>query len=709
MYACTRILSYLNMKRILFISFLWLVQLNIVAQKVNITLIQAENVSSSEWQILDEYSQTVCSSYQYLRNDSVSFTLEANKRYFFQISLHEVYNRNTGLYSLKLEGESILIVGPGMERGDHLFPFFTGLKETLSKIIGGADADISEFPWQAFYISGNNLCGASIISENWVVTAAHCTKNSSGDAVPASKMTVKLGATNPYDSHEGKSYSVSQVIVHEDYDSSTIANDIALLRLSLPINNENAEPIKLVSDEDVADGATDPGVMSWVTGWGLVSVNPDTLPYILQKVQLPVISNQQAGLVWTSFPEKLLFAGYFNGNKDACNGDSGGPLVVPVYGEYKLAGITSWGSENCDTYGAYSRVSDFNNWIRTKSGIPETFKPPAPVGDTLICQGTESSQYTVEILPDASGYEWKLYPEDAGVIAANTWNASVQWDISKTGSTAVLLRVTIDGKVSDWSKLNINIVRNTILLNQTGDTSLCEEQPITISASAEGHNLTYSWYQNSNLIQSESTGQLIFPHAATDNSGNYLCEISGTCGLIFSSNLSLTVLPLTKILNISPDVEVPFGNDVTLEINSAGYDLNYQWQKDNVLLDNTNTSQLVLQNVDANDIGLYRTTLTGKCGTELSDSIYVYVKNKNGSEGTDVYLWPTIVNSEFKVALNSHEYYNVLIFNALGRLIMEKVDLLYHSVINVNALSKGYYIVNVYNKNFSKTFRVIKK
>jgi Trypsin len=697
------------MKRILFISLLWLVQQNIVAQKVNITLIQTENVSSSVWHILDEYSQTVCSSYQYLRNDSVSFTLEANKRYFLQISVYENYNADTSLYSLLLEDEPILLVSSGIETGDHLFPFFTGTKEAQSKIVGGTDADISEFPWQAFLISGNNLCGASIISDNWIVTAAHCTKNSSGDAVPASKMTVKVGASNPYDSNEGKSYSISQVIVHEDYNPSTIANDIALLRISLPIDYENAEPIKLVSDDDVADGATDPGVMSWVTGWGLISVNPDTLPYILQKVQLPIISNQQAGIVWTSFPENILFAGYFYGNKDACNGDSGGPLAVPVYGEYKLAGITSWGSEYCDTYGAFTRVSDFTTWIRAKSGIPEEFKPPAPVGDTLICQGTESSQYSSDELADVTDYEWRIYPEHAGIISGNLWNASVLWDISRTGSAAVLLRVTIDGIVSDWSKLNINIVRNTTLLSQTGDTTLCAGQPLTISASAEGHNLNFSWYQNSNLIQSETTGILHLPLTTTDNSGNYLCEITGTCGLVSSDNLGLTVYPLTEILNISPDIEVPFDNDVTLEVNGAGYDLIYQWQKDNVLLDNTNTSQLVLQNVDANDIGLYRTTLTGKCGTELSDSIYVYVKKKNSSEDNDVYLWPTIVNSEFRVAFSGSEYFNVRIFNTLGRLVMEQVDLFYHSVVNISTLSKGYYIINVYNKDFSKTFRVIKK
>ena len=66
------------------------------------------------------------------------------------------------------------------------------------KITGGTDALISDFPWQVFFISGNEQCGGSIINGKWVITAAHCTKNADGSSILPSQMSVKVGANNPY-------------------------------------------------------------------------------------------------------------------------------------------------------------------------------------------------------------------------------------------------------------------------------------------------------------------------------------------------------------------------------------------------------------------------------------------------------------------------------------------------------------------------------
>ena len=298
-------------------------------------------------------------------------------------------------------------------------------------------------------------------------------------------MSVRVGLNNPSNLSEGKTYSVSQVIVNEGFDNQTLLNDIALLNLTDSINYPNAVPIKIVTSDDVAEGAIDPGVMSWVTGWGLTHVNPEVLPTALQKVQLPIISDAQASTVWTDIPATDLMAGYLNGNKDACNGDSGGPLVVPVLGEYKLAGIVSWGSSNCDTYGAYTRVSDFEAWIQAKTGIIYNFKPPAPVGDSIICQGTESSEYSIGTVTGATNYEWNLLPASAGVITGNAGNASVLWNISYTGSAIVIVRITVNNVVSDWSRLDANVVPNTILLGQSRDTIICAAQPVTLSCQRE--------------------------------------------------------------------------------------------------------------------------------------------------------------------------------------------------------------------------------
>jgi hypothetical protein len=696
------------MKKILFIPLLWLVQFSMMAQKVSIELIKTKNTSASEWQVLDEHYRPVFSSYEYFSDDSEFFSLEANMRFFLQISVYEIYNADTSLYSLLLNGEPIMLISSKIEPGDHFYPFFTGIKTPEVKITGGTSADISDFPWQVYFESGIYTCGGSIISENWVVTAAHCTKNSNGSAISASDMAVEVGANNPRNGLEGKKYSISEVIVHEDYNNNTLENDIALLKLKEPLNFENAKPIKLILAEDVAEGATDPGVMSWVTGWGLTSVRPSVSPTSLQKVQLPIVTNSQAATVWKSIPETDIMAGFLNGNKDACSGDSGGPLVVPVSDEYKLAGIVSWGSSNCNTYGGYTRVSYFETWIRTKTGMPKEYIPPAPVGDSIICQGTQSGQYSIELLPDATVYEWKLLPEEAGNIFWDFANATVLWDKDYTGSVTVKLRVTINNVASEWSKLNAKIVKNTILLSQSSDTTLCAGQPIRLNANAEGYKLIYNWYHDNSLVQSGASGQMNIPITSPDNSGNYICETAGTCGTVFSNNVELIVLPLTRIAYISPDIEVHFGTDVTLEVNGEGHDLTYQWQKDTELLDNTNTPLIVLHNLNATDIGLYQLTLTGTCGTVLSEKIYVYVRKENSSEEPEVFLRPTISSNEFRVALSNDEYYDICLFNSLGKLMEKQINCRYQSTINVITIPRGVYIIKIYNKKFSKLFKVIK-
>jgi len=347
------------MKKYLLISLFCFFSLHAVSQKVNMQISRRENASLSLWQILDKDYQTVFSGSEYLQDDTVFFSLEAEKYYFLQITVPETSIPDSLNYTVIINGEPVLHVAEKSVTGDQFFEFFTGVKKLNSKITGGTDALIADFPWQVYLIAGNYRCGASIIAPGWVLTAAHCTETDNGVSIPASQMSIVAGADNPTSSTQGTRYLISEVIVHPDYNGSTLNNDIALLRVNGIIENANAIPIKLVSSADVAEGATTPGVMSWVTGWGLTSVSPNIFPTKLQKVQLPIVTNTQAATVWSSIPPTDMMAGYLNGNKDACNGDSGGPLAVPVLGEYKLAGIVSWGSSACNTYGAYTRVSLF--------------------------------------------------------------------------------------------------------------------------------------------------------------------------------------------------------------------------------------------------------------------------------------------------------------------------------------------------------------
>jgi len=118
---------------------------------------------------------------------------------------------------------------------------------------------------------------------------------------------------------------------------------------------------------------------------------------------------------------------------------------------------------------------------------------------------------------------------------------------------------------------------------------------------------------------------------------------------------------------------------------------------------------LQLTAVNAADIGIYRTTVTGTCGTELSDSIYVYVKRANVIIDPDVFLWPSVTTDEFTVALSSDSFYNVQIINTSGKKLREQTNCRYQTRFNISTMAKGVYIVEIYNNDFRKSIRVIKE
>jgi len=90
----------------------------------------------------------------FLNNDSDTFSLEANKYYFLKVSVSEKINPDTNLCSLSLNGEPILLLSQILGKGDHLYPFFTGVKALNAKITGGESTLISKYPWQVYFISG---------------------------------------------------------------------------------------------------------------------------------------------------------------------------------------------------------------------------------------------------------------------------------------------------------------------------------------------------------------------------------------------------------------------------------------------------------------------------------------------------------------------------------------------------------------------------
>jgi len=207
------------------------------------------------------------------------------------------------------------------------------------------------------------FCGATLIASKWVMTAAHCIVDSDTEAHKTPSDIVALIGTNDLVNTSSGSIraSVKRIIVHPYYNNETTDTDIALLELVYDTSFVTMD----VSGNDVPDG-----IPATVVGWGTLDSDTDDFPKDLYEVEVPIVNRAicERSLDKYSFgsvnlSQNMICAG--STGKDSCSGDSGGPLMARENGEYVVVGISSWGLECAkpDTYGIYTRVSKFKNWI----------------------------------------------------------------------------------------------------------------------------------------------------------------------------------------------------------------------------------------------------------------------------------------------------------------------------------------------------------
>ena len=242
---------------------------------------------------------------------------------------------------------------------------------TASAVVGGKDAS-RPYPHMAeLRMDGSYICGASLVAPDKILTAAHCV-----DGASASQLSFVLGRTTRSDTSSGEEIGASALEVHPQYDSGTMANDVAIATLERPATK--GTPIAIVSP-GTDRGLWEVGDEATVTGWGTragFDVLGLTVTDRLQEVTLPIADDAECDSFYTlmgGVHETSVCAGNIYGTEDSCQGDSGGPLVVPdASGTLKQAGVVSWGF-GCGyptQYGVYSRIGDdpLNGWIRQRIG-----------------------------------------------------------------------------------------------------------------------------------------------------------------------------------------------------------------------------------------------------------------------------------------------------------------------------------------------------
>ncbi|XP_033606624.1 trypsin-1 isoform X2 [Cryptotermes secundus] len=252
------------------------------------------------------------------------------------------------------------------------------------RIVGGILADISEIPYQlSLQVGGVHLCGASIVSQQWAVTAAHCVVSELDTKVLLESADLTLRAGSNRHDEGGTVHGVAQVIPHQLYDPDVYDYDIALLKVKPPFRfSPNIRSIKLPPRKYSAATGTKARVSGWghsqvvrasaavmaqnklLTNWNIRKQEGN----LLRRTNVTILSRGLCHEIYPELTARMLCAGrYPKGGRDACQGDSGGPLVS----RRVLIGVVSWGI-GCGLGrfpGVYTRVSVLRDWIANTTGL----------------------------------------------------------------------------------------------------------------------------------------------------------------------------------------------------------------------------------------------------------------------------------------------------------------------------------------------------
>ncbi|XP_067644931.1 collagenase-like [Eurosta solidaginis] len=263
-------------------------------------------------------------------------------------------------------GLALEIREPRITQREHLASMVQKVVASPRIIKGKTATAANEFAYQAglSLFDGENVrfCGGSLISNEWVLTAAHCT-------LTAVKVTVYLGSITHLDYIECLEVEKSNIIIHPTFDMETTINDIALIKIPAVKYSVAIQPVSLPNCASSYSSYVNTDVEA--SGWGFTSDTSPTFSPVLQVANFKVISNKVCAKRYGSsgIDTGKICTATVN-RSGVREGDSGGPLVL-ASSKLQIGIISFFSNKGCenDAPVVHTRVTSYLYWIRANTGI----------------------------------------------------------------------------------------------------------------------------------------------------------------------------------------------------------------------------------------------------------------------------------------------------------------------------------------------------
>jgi hypothetical protein len=260
------------------------------------------------------------------------------------------------------------------------------------RIIGGDNATRKQWPWMVWikyrdFEGRDRLCGGSLISSEWVLTAAHCLmtvkdKFLTCDGCLEMNMGVHDTSLGYFDEIHRTRLQAKKIVIHEKFEPQGLFNDIALIQIA-PTDIETSDYVKPVClpayEEPVA------GTKCFIAGWG--KTLEATSSNVLKDTEITVSDIDECAANYaakTHLVSKVRVEDHICAKepnldgemeyiyRDACQGDSGGPLMCQRCEScnWYVAGVVSFGDDCGKTDGVYTKVARYETWIRNNMKLP---------------------------------------------------------------------------------------------------------------------------------------------------------------------------------------------------------------------------------------------------------------------------------------------------------------------------------------------------